>query len=221
MDTVSWALAAVLMDRQKGHHLGDYRTYLIIIHTEHDKITQCCKRKYTYGHSILGSSSSTLGKLESILSLSSSTHGCTGWVVHLNYFSMILCPYKLCLFFLSLIIFSPIVPLNLFKITTSDFVQHALPWGQSYHISTSVTLHVSIELCLTKCLLEKFKRQNNSVHHQKYYITGRCQKPYFIELFKKYNILSFVNEYLFSLLGFVIEDIEQCQIHFSNMQYKY
>jgi len=73
-----------------------------LLYTQNDKITQCCKRKYVYGQSILGSSSGTLGKLESILSFSSNTHGRTGWVVHLNYFRMIFCPYKLCLLFLSL-----------------------------------------------------------------------------------------------------------------------
>lgn len=63
----------------------------------------------------------------------------TGWVVHLNYFSTIICPYTLCLLFLCLkwcIFYFLVVPLNLFKIITSDLVQHALPWGQSHHIST-------------------------------------------------------------------------------------
>jgi len=81
-----------------------------------------------YGQSILGSSSSTLGKMESILSFSSNTHGGTGWMVHLNYFSTIFCPYKLCLLFLNLnFFFFSVVPLNLFKIITSGLVQHALP----------------------------------------------------------------------------------------------
>ena len=36
----------------------------------------------------------------------------------------------------------------------------------------------------------------------------QVSKAYFRELFKKYNILTFVNEYLFSLLSFVIKYME-------------